>query len=64
MNKKLATLHMPYDRTITCFVLNETDTYYTVQVVKVENPCSDKDWKENEEVKISKELIRKIEWKS
>lgn len=62
--KKLASLHMGGDRIITGIVtIPESDGYLEVQVVKVDNPIQD-DWRENEVVKISKELIKQIEWKS
>lgn len=61
-NKKQARLHMGQGRIITGLVtIPESDGYLEVQVVKVDNPIRD-DWKENEVVKISKELIKQIEW--
>lgn len=64
-NKKLARLHMALgtDRVITGLVtIPESDGYLEVQVVKVENPIRE-DWKENDVVKLSKELIKQVEWK-
>jgi|GEM_PF-5125781 len=63
-NKKLAALEMDYGRTIHGFVtIPESDGYLEVQIVKIENPIVD-DWKENEVIKISKELIKNIIWKN
>ena len=62
-NKKLAALEMDYGRTIHGFVtIPESDGYLEVQIVKIENPIVD-DWRENEVVKISKELIKNVIWK-
>lgn len=61
-NKKLATLHMGYNRVITGLVtMPDSDGYYEVQIVKIENPIVD-DWKENDVVKIGKELIQNVIW--
>lgn len=50
------------DRIIAGLVtIPESDGYLEVQVVKVENPIKN-DWRENEVVKISKELIKQIEY--
>ena len=62
MSKRLAVFTMPYNRVITAFVLKETDTYYLIQVVKVESQLRG-DWQENDEVKISKSLIKHVQWK-
>jgi len=63
-NKKLATLQLDYGRTIHGFVtIPESDGYLEVQIVKIENPIVG-DWRENEVVKISKELIKNVIWKS
>jgi len=63
-NKKLAALQLDYGRTIHGFVtIPESDGYLEVQIVKIDNPITD-DWRENEVVKISKELIRNVIWKS
>lgn len=60
--KKQACLHMGGDRIITGLVtIPESDGYLEVKVVKVDNPIRN-DWKENEVVKISKDLIKQIEW--
>jgi len=63
-NKKLATIQLDYGRTIHGFAtIPESDGYIEVQIVKIENPISG-DWSENEVVKISKELIKNVIWKS
>lgn len=63
-NKKLANLHMGGDRVIIGLVtIPESDGYLEVQIVKVVNPIPN-DWRENEVVKISKSLIKQIQWKS
>ena len=63
-NKKLAALQLDYGRIIHGFVtIPESDGYLEVQIVKIENPITN-DWKENEVVKISKELIKNVIWKS
>jgi len=63
-NKKLAALEMDSGRTIHGFVtIPESDGYLEVQIVKIENPIAG-DWRENEVVKISKEIIKNITWKS
>jgi hypothetical protein len=63
-NKKLAAIEMDYGRTIHGFVtIPESDGYLEVQIVKIENPIVD-DWRENEVIKISKELIKNVIWKS
>ncbi len=63
-NKKLAALEMDHGRTIHGFVtIPESDGYLEVQIVKIENPIVD-DWKENEVIKISKEIIKNITWKN
>lgn len=62
-DKKLAHLDMGKGRVIHCFVLDETDSYYEVQIVEVKNPCSPKDWGMNEQVKISKSLIEEVKFK-
>jgi len=63
-NKKLAALEMDYGRTIHGFVtIPESDGYLEVQILKIENPIVD-DWRENEVIKISKELIKNVIWKS
>lgn len=62
-NKKLAELEMDYGRTIHGFVtIPESDGYLEVQIVKIENPIVD-DWRDNDVVKISKELIKNVIWK-
>lgn len=61
-NKKLAKLHTYENRVITGFVEQPiSDSYYKVQVVKIENPIRD-DWKDNDVVKISKAIVNKIEY--
>jgi hypothetical protein len=63
-NKKLAALQLDYGRTIHGLVtIPESDGYLEVQIVKIENPIAD-DWEDNEVVKISKELIKNVIWKS
>lgn len=63
-NKKLAALQLDYGRTIHGFVtIPESDGYLEVQIVKIENPIVD-DWRDNDVVKISKELIKNVIWKS
>ena len=63
-NKKLAALQLDYGRTIHGFVtIPESDGYLEVQIVKIENPIAG-DWQDNEVVKISKELIKNVTWKS
>jgi len=63
-NKKLAALEMDCGRTIHGFVtIPESDGYLEVQIVKIENPIAG-DWSENEVVKISKEIIKNVTWKS
>lgn len=60
--KKQARLHMGGDRVITGLVtIPESDGYLEVQIVKVDNPIQN-DWMENEVVKISKSLIKQIQW--
>lgn len=61
---KLAHFHMSHDRVISGLVKEDAPNYYEVQVVQVFNPCSKRlDWKTNDVIKISKELIIKTEWK-
>ena len=63
-DKKLGALEMGSGRTIHGFVtIPESDGYLEVQIVKIDNPITD-DWQENEVVKISKELIKNVIWKS
>lgn len=55
---------MGQGRIITGLVtIPESDGYLEVQIVKIDNPITD-DWQENEVVKISKELIKNVIWKS
>ena len=62
-NKKLAALEMDCGRIIHGFVtIPESDGYLEVQIVKIDNPIAG-DWRENEVVKISKELIKNVIWK-
>ena len=62
-DKKLAALEMESGRTIHGFVtIPESDGYLEVQIVKIENPIVD-DWRDNEVIKISKELIKNVIWK-
>ena len=63
-DKKLAVLEMDYGRTITGLItIPESDGYLEVQIVKIENPIVG-DWRENDVVKISKEIIKNVIWKS
>lgn len=63
-NKKLAALEMDCGRIIHGFVtIPESDGYLEVQIVKIENPIAG-DCRENEVVKISKELIKNLIWKN
>lgn len=61
---KLARLHLKHGKIIIGSVqVPESHDYYNVRIIKIENR-TEGDWKDNDEVKISKSVVEEIKYLS